>query len=511
MRIRREFNSLPKEILPLILSHIRPSIGDLARCCRVCRSWSEAATPVLYERIVLRNAVFSSLAASPELCQHLSVLELRAWPFSWPRERQLSLEERVRWCLSHASRLTRLIWTRRDSLSTDSLLTICGLKSLNELEINGTTNSLISSYKPERLLELPPLKSFTIHSPDINVIKYLLELCQNNWAFGFAEPFRGCSLQKLSLVGNHSNSFRDLDLQLLQSCLAPHLISLSLIGFSKITVEGLRSLFKEFSNLQHLTLESLVLPPTFFRLLDYQSSGVDSLLKKGSLTRLISFTITYTNHEQIDATETFFDGLANFVNHCPSLRALTVYPSRSVKLAQIRTHESPRLPSAFLDQILADPYSTSGSLLGERLTKLAVHAIDLTLNLLCQLCSSASRLEDLAVHLCEDDLPRTGSYLALLPELRTLHIGSRFISYDADNALFLATRCRGHLNQIGLQHSAWSIIRTPLFPVNQLAWKLPSTQFTYLKQSLDRISSIYISLIPYDGTIWPEFALVVYE
>ena len=74
------------DVLPDVLRHFAWRVRDLAACCRVCRLWHAVATPLLYERIWLRNQtrlvrVFATLAQTPSLAAFVRLLEGRVFPF----------------------------------------------------------------------------------------------------------------------------------------------------------------------------------------------------------------------------------------------------------------------------------------------------------------------------------------------------------------------------------------------------------------------------------------------
>lgn len=70
---------LPLEVVPEVFNALSWRVGDLAACCRVCRTWNQLAIPKLYERLWLRDhlrvvRVFHTLADSPHLAKHVRIL-----------------------------------------------------------------------------------------------------------------------------------------------------------------------------------------------------------------------------------------------------------------------------------------------------------------------------------------------------------------------------------------------------------------------------------------------------
>ena len=85
------------DLLEPILSHLRHRVRDLAACALVCRRFYQLATPLLYERVFLRDQtrlklVFGCLGHNQNLCALIRVVELRVFPFGLDAERLEQLE-----------------------------------------------------------------------------------------------------------------------------------------------------------------------------------------------------------------------------------------------------------------------------------------------------------------------------------------------------------------------------------------------------------------------------------
>lgn len=141
-------DTLPLELLPLILSHLRYRQDELARTCLVCKRWYAESKPVsehcymvhtarrayieptmLYssvdhahsathqllwewvraprdsERIV---RAFSALSKKPELCSYVKELEVRVYPLA-SQTRLDDLQEEALQIFKHADNLKTLV------------------------------------------------------------------------------------------------------------------------------------------------------------------------------------------------------------------------------------------------------------------------------------------------------------------------------------------------------------------------------------------------------------------
>ncbi len=151
--------ALPYDLLLPILSHLRHRVRDLAACALVCQLFNEIATPLLYERLFLRDQtrlklVFACLGSNPRLCCFVKILELRVFPFGLDAERLERLEIDIETTFLHAVNLEELVWTRAGSLNDRLLPTLLSSSpKLRRLELAGdarlwTTSTLLKYVPP---------------------------------------------------------------------------------------------------------------------------------------------------------------------------------------------------------------------------------------------------------------------------------------------------------------------------------------------------------------------------
>ncbi len=146
--------ALPLDLLVPILSHLRHRVRDLAACALACRLFHELATPLLYERLFLRDQtrlklVFACLGSNKDLCRFVKVVELRVFPFGLDAERLERLEIDIENTFTNATNLEELVWTRAGSLNDRLLPTLLrSSPKLRRLELAGdarlwTTSTLL--------------------------------------------------------------------------------------------------------------------------------------------------------------------------------------------------------------------------------------------------------------------------------------------------------------------------------------------------------------------------------
>lgn len=137
------FESLPLDLLPLILSHLSKR-QDLRSCTLVSRTFSHYATPALYswvrmfgKDLTVVPSLFAVLASTPRLALLVKKLEVRVFPKSMKLVERQEMEELavrvLRACLS----VEELVWTRIGSLSDDTMDALTALPNLRHFELNG--------------------------------------------------------------------------------------------------------------------------------------------------------------------------------------------------------------------------------------------------------------------------------------------------------------------------------------------------------------------------------------
>ncbi|KAK7435499.1 hypothetical protein VKT23_019621 [Stygiomarasmius scandens] len=248
-----QFNDLPLELLPVILSFI-PNPRSLTRTCLVNKIFYQFAIPKLYERISMYAwhkhgkerviQLFIVLAEYPRLAEHVRRLEIRDFPKSISFGTDpTSIVIRA---LSHCTNLRSCTWTRDGSLNTEilqALSTCC--KELEELEINGHSEG---NYDPNVLLGFARLKKIGLIMPGGGLIRHTL----GNWIGRVGE-----TLRHLSLVCKMSPKVTD---QLLEN-LSPSLCNLDyfyITGCPKVTERGITAVLSaNETGIEGLGLEGL--------------------------------------------------------------------------------------------------------------------------------------------------------------------------------------------------------------------------------------------------------------
>jgi len=131
------------------------------------------------------------------------------------------------------------------------------------------------------------------------------------------------------------------------------------------------------------------------------------------------------------------------------LRALTIYHSGATGSNGLR--EWPVVDASFLD--------SCSTAVGSRLHKLEISGILMSISSVRRLTEGFPELRDLVLHLgyARFDPVELGAALALLTDLRTLHIQCQRTDVTLNDAMFIANQCSRTLRQIGLRNQVWLV------------------------------------------------------
>lgn len=403
------------DVLPDVLGHLAWRVRDLAACCRVCRLWHAVATPLLYERIWLRNQtrlvrVFSTLAQRPPLAKCVRILELRVFPFGMPAEALEALEAHIVQALQSMTNLRELRWTRTGSLSDRVLRHMFdATHHLQTLELTGDSRT----WSPRLLVERIPrsVTSLSFLLPDATVVRHLPDI---------VAQLEG-RLASLQLLCMHSSVVTDDILQTLAP-LAPRLQRLALIGCKHVHGPGIEAL----ATVRDLCLEAVGLGP--HALVRIVPQHVQSLV------------LTLPRHD----VPGFLDEVGVVLESCDALQHLTLYACGG-RAAIVDAH-APHMTDACLQRIGAAPLCT-----------LRLHGLGLSLAQLSALSYArvAHTLRDLVVHLYERITESFFGSIARFTHLASLHLlsdtSSEAMLTDED-AQQLVSQAGAYLHQVGFRN-----------------------------------------------------------
>ncbi|PWY98579.1 hypothetical protein BCV70DRAFT_164621 [Testicularia cyperi] len=343
--------SLPLDLLVPILSQLRHRVRDLAACALTCRLFHTLATPLLYERLFLRDQrrlqlVFWTLARNPELCSLVKIAELRVFPFGLHAELLESLEANIEATFRAANHLEELVWTRTGSLN-DRLLP-CLLRSsplLQRLEITGDARSWSTTVLVDNVTST--VQHLSIILPERSVVNAIVDIAakiaqtgvrlHNDSGVDNVADLTGDSshappgLRSLSLLCQHSPLLKDAHLL----AMAPHLHQLqrlSLAGCRAVTGRGIRAVLQsaaQGAGVNELAMEGL----------DMQGKDVALLIPFASRLRLLSLTYPRSSSSSgsrslsSSAIGDFYRNFSSLVEHADRLEELTHYAGAGSKPA----------------------------------------------------------------------------------------------------------------------------------------------------------------------------------
>lgn len=352
--------ALPLDLLVPILSHLRHRVRDLAACALVCRLFSEIATPLLYERLFLRDQtrlklVFACLGSNPDLCRLVKVIELRVFPFGLDAERLERLEIDIETTFVNAVNLEELVWTRAGSLNDRLLPTLLSSSpKLRRLELAGDarlwTTSTLLKYVPLTIqgLSLILPEKATLRGL-VDIAAKLLQGAQDGGEASLASRLGAVQLEdrsledatglrSLSILCQHSPHLTDPILM----ALAPHLKSLrrlSLAGCRAVTGRGIEAILRFAveggSGVSDLAMEGL----------NIQAQDVGLLLPYAPSVRLLSLTYprsaSSSGSRSLSAASLneFYTDFAKLVEKADNLQELTHYAGSGSRPAMDGGHE----------------------------------------------------------------------------------------------------------------------------------------------------------------------------
>ncbi|KAJ9477919.1 F-box domain-containing protein [Pseudozyma hubeiensis] len=350
--------ALPLDLLVPILSHLRHRVSDLAACALVCRLFGQIATPLLYERLFLRDQtrlklVFACLGSNKDLCRLVKIVELRVFPFGLDAERLEKLEIDIEATFRNAINLEELVWTRAGSLNDRLLPTLLsGSRKLRRLELAGDarlwTTSTLCTYIPLSVqgLSLVLPEKATLRgladiaaklldgSADANMLASrlgTLHMDDDN-----LEEETG--LRSLSILCQHSPHLTDAILM----ALAPHLRRLrrlSLAGCRAVTGRGIQAILRCASAYGHgvndLAMEGLNIQAQDVALLHPYASSLRLL----SLTYPRSASSSGSRSLPASSISDFYANFAKLIEMAGNLEELTHYAGSGSRPAMDGGHE----------------------------------------------------------------------------------------------------------------------------------------------------------------------------
>ncbi|SJX62107.1 uncharacterized protein SRS1_12956 [Sporisorium reilianum f. sp. reilianum] len=350
--------ALPLDLLAPILSHLRHRVRDLAACALVCRLFHHIATPLLYERLFLRDQtrlklVFACLGSNAHLCRLVRVVELRVFPFGLDAARLERLEVDIETTFREAVNLEELVWTRAGSLNDRLLPTLLGSsKKLRRLELAGDarlwTMATLLRYIPLSVQEL------SLILPEKATLRGLVDVAEKLSGGEEAAALTSrldamridqagsagaaTGLRSLSILCQHSAHLTDAILMALAPHLR-HLRRLSLAGCRAVTGRGIEAILRHASQGGHgisdLAMEGL----------NMRAADVGLLLPYASSLRLLSLTYprsaSSSGSRSLSASSLneFYANFARLIEGAVKLEELTHYAGSGSRPAMDGGHE----------------------------------------------------------------------------------------------------------------------------------------------------------------------------
>ncbi|KAF7322117.1 F-box domain-containing protein [Mycena kentingensis (nom. inval.)] len=402
------FSDLPLELLPEILSHLSPRPQFLASACLVNSTINGFASPLLYSRVAIfpwhkRSkakvvSLFTTFSTYPHLANHVRRLEIRDFPKSASSDG--AWEDLVLRGLANCTELRACTWTRDGALTTDILRVLARCESLRELEVNGRSSG---RYDPRVLPDMRRLSRISLIMPSLDVVRQLDVWMQRT----------GQTLSSLTLICKMSPLVTD---DILQS-LAPNLRNLeqlSLTGCAAVTDLGVHALLA--ANV--VGIRSLSLEGFHQRRFDMVSFTARCAQTPHALASLRSFTLS------LHSTAWLSDILA-LLSASPDLEQIQLYGAYG--FADIRADSKSSMQvDAFWDALLATH--------AQRLTRVSVHRMPISLRAIREVCARARRLRQLFVVVEMRDLDAFVDCLAPCAVLEEVHV-----NFPTNNAPRAAT------------------------------------------------------------------------
>ncbi|SNX82859.1 uncharacterized protein MEPE_01565 [Melanopsichium pennsylvanicum] len=342
--------ALPLDLLVPILSHLRHRVRDLATCALVCHLFNQIATPLLYERLFLRDQtrlklVFACLGSSPDLCRLVKVIQLRVFPFGLDAERLERLEIDIETTFINAINLEELVWTRAGSLNDRLLPTLLSSSAnLRRLELAGDARL----WSTATLLKHIPcsIRTLNVILPERVILRGLVDIAQK-LVQGSPSADRSASLssrmdtlqiesgnkmdelaglRSLSILCQHSPHLTDAILLALAPHLR-HLRRLSLAGCRAVTGKGIEAILRSASSsstgggITDLAMEGLNIQAKDIGLLHPYACSLRLL----SLTYPRSASSSGSRSLSASSLNEFYHHFAKLVEKAEALEELTHY------------------------------------------------------------------------------------------------------------------------------------------------------------------------------------------
>lgn len=423
-----QFQSLPPELLPVIIGHIlRPE--HLHSVCLVNRTFYVFAHPVLYERIVIRPwqwhakrkliQLFETLQQNPRLARLVRRLEIRDFPKGLLNNDYEQLVKSLISSIENATNLHTCIFTRDGCLTSEILKTLQSLPQLRELEINGQHQD---NYDPSILPQFNHLSKISLIMPSHLVISVLPAWIGATWG----------TLRSLTLICKLSNLVSDATLKGLPPL--PKLEHLHLIGCPKVTQNGVMAVIDaNITGIISLGLEGL--SPQFD-----VSALSERCFARGGLTQLKSFTFALhpgsTDH-------TWAEGALDLLAQSP----LEIFQLYSVGGG------ADALEANRLCRQLVEAH-------GHRMTRFSFSRLLLELSSIRSMCEGCPNLTQLFVFISSRDLNALGPILAGAQNLRTFHANvAQFRAHHLEEANALIQQCRPTVTQFGIDTKVYQVER----------------------------------------------------
>ncbi|KAL0946041.1 hypothetical protein HGRIS_012315 [Hohenbuehelia grisea] len=327
--------------------------------------------------------------------------------------------------LSNCVNLQACTWTRDGSLRDGVLRSLQSCMHLRSLTFNGRSEGV---YDEKMLLNIKTLQEISVIMPSQRVLDVFLP-----WINTL------CSLKSLTFICKSSPRVTDTFLESI-SLGCSRLEHLRLVGCIKITYRGVLSILSASTvGLSELSLEGL--SPNFDL-----AAFVERCRASNALRRLKAITLTLNQQRELEETT---ENIVSLVADVP-LERFQIYSVGAVV-------EAP-LTQTFWARIL-DHHAA-------RLTRLSVHRMLISLDVIEDICLRCDNLDQLFVVVEPEHLDQLALGLASARKLRALHINFPLEAQTDEppvisptKALSIVNHCSSTLTQFGCNTRVWQVER----------------------------------------------------
>lgn len=303
----------------------------------------------------------------------------------------------------------------------------------------GHTNLSPGSWSASKLLGLPPLHSLSLILPDRPIASTLPAFFARQQQLADASPFTHSGLDSLSILSRDSAVITPALIKQLAPALArTPLTRLAIAGCPKVHDTAALELLSALPGLTDFALEASGVSAAFYR----EAAPALARVRRLKLT-----------HPGPRHSAEFLPALVTLLAAATRLEGFTLYHSG---VSSTATREW-----VTLDADGGDFVRALVSHAGVGLRRLELSNVLIGLDSLEAIAGGMPNLRDMVVHIGGAlDMVRLSAAVALLPELRTLHVLSARAEHDVDAFLSVARNASATLRQVGYRNRVWTVRRT---------------------------------------------------